>query len=134
METQNLVLERYSNHSEYVPVIFARNMTMAEKTRRMLERCGIPTLIEWNVPRRSGLESRAVCVPVLVPESRQEEASERVARLERRFPVAGIEDEEESVGDEDLDDDFFDEEEFEDEDFTEDDEDDDDLFEDDDDL
>jgi len=112
--------------SEYVPVVFAQDGSLASLMSDVLECYGITTLVESGEDDADSLGIRPRRVPVLVPEEMIDEASEIVAELEDQLK-AGFDDD----GDEDLDDDdLFDDDEL-DEGFDEAEEEDDDFYEDD---
>lgn len=115
---------RSSLVSEFVPVIFARNIEEAQCVQIALEQLGIPTLVECGAYDRLSLDLVPRRVPVLVPEDMQDQASEIVARIERRL-VNGFDEDE-------MDDDFMEEEDFDEDDEEYDDGDDEEFDEDDD--
>lgn len=94
---------RSQDLAEYVPVIFARNPIHAHDFTAALEENGIPTLVELAGAGDSPLRALTRRVPILVPAEMLEEASEMIARIERRI-IAGFDDDEADPDDENEDD------------------------------
>ncbi len=115
---------------EFVPVIYARNLTEAEFYKGLLASNDIPAIIEDEAGEVIGMPTSVVGqgVAVLVPDEMLDEASEIIAEHDDTEEDAELdeyedmEDEADDDLDEDLDEDLEDEE-FEDEDLDEDDED-----------
>ncbi|MFQ6048582.1 MAG: putative signal transducing protein, partial [Phycisphaerae bacterium] len=81
-----------SGLNEFVPVMFARNLTEAAFYRSLLEQRDIPTAVESEQGEADGAEAMVTGVPILVPDEMLDEASQIVAE----------------GGDQDLDDDLTD--------------------------
>lgn len=107
--------------SGYVPAVVARNLEEAEAYQELLTDNEIPAVIgeidESQKPRKRGMTRG---VPVLVPESLLDEASEIIAQAEEEEEELGEEDEfedEDEDGDEDEEGEFDEEEEEDEEEF-----------------
>ena len=72
-------LIRETELSEFVPVVFAKNLTHAEQVKMLLEENEIPTVVEDTGLIETGIPVLARGIPVLVPEWLLNDASGLVA-------------------------------------------------------
>jgi len=92
----------HEEHSDFVPAVFARDVTEAEEYRELLEDHDIPAMVgteEDTGGTRRRRMSRGV--PVLVPEALLDEASEVIAECEDSDEFESGDEEEELLEEED---------------------------------
>lgn len=106
-------LERF--HAEFVPVMFLDDRVEAEHYRALLELHNIPALLDDRAPGEVYYCDLPQAIPLLVPESMLDAASDLVVRDERQAAGAGDrarsaaeEEDADDIDDDDDDDDFDD--------------------------
>jgi hypothetical protein len=76
-------LEVEALHTEFVPVLFASEMAEAQFYKSLLEANNIPVLLESERGSDNAYRAFVKSVPVLVPDSLHDRASDVVAEVER---------------------------------------------------
>ncbi len=109
-------------HSEFVPVLFAAGMQQARSCKAMLESHNIPVVLESERGLDKIYSTFARSIPVLVPDSLHDRASELIAEAEQHGAAGlrysnddddedfddDLDDDDDDLDDEDFDDDFDD--------------------------